>query len=346
MLRRTMAGVVVATLLVAGTGCLKRKEKITIAPDGAADIVIEYRGSKQDFGGRDVLPTAAAGWEVTRTTETKRRPDGSDEQEDVLRAEQRFAPGQPLPANFASPADPNAELYTQFPTRLTVEQRPDGTYYHLRRTYAPRRWAHVQYWKHVFINDDIEKLVEKPSESLTTDERAKIFAAFASFEWHRQVELAKAALADAEPNLAPDAWLRARAALRGVYESVAFAQLAARYESMSKEQADAELEEEADRFMANAREAFSTSLRGEPAMTEARMAAITAALDRQNLAHDVTSVTGGHNFEIRAVMPGQIVGHNADRMDEQDDGALVWEFSGEAFRDRTHELLATSRLAK
>ena len=119
---------------------------------------------------------------------------------------------------MAKENDPEADLYLDFPTTLTIQDRADGRYFYLRRTYTSRRWAFVQYWHDSLIDDDIKKLGDKPVEELSRDDRLKIVRAFAGIEAHTQLEFAKEALADCEPELPSEYGLLARQALLSVYE--------------------------------------------------------------------------------------------------------------------------------
>ena len=64
---RTLA--VSSVVLVASAGCLRRKETITVAADGAVTIAIEYSGETKHFRTNDALPSAKGGWNVARKTE-------------------------------------------------------------------------------------------------------------------------------------------------------------------------------------------------------------------------------------------------------------------------------------
>ncbi len=331
----------VASLLPAlAAGCLERKEKITVDPDGAVTIRLKYEGSPKDLDSRDAMPAAASGWETTRTLIEKK----GDDEKYQLYAKRKFAPSQPLPESFAAPDDPDADLKLRFPTTLTIEHRPDGAYYHFRRTYLPRTWATVRYWHDLHINDDIEKLGEKPAEELTHAERVKILKAFANTVGHEQVEYARAAWEEVDRGLPPDCWLLARAALLGVYAELDYDEMVARYQAMPEEQRDQEFEKESDALIARAYAALSGSLQVDAGFDAARLAAFETAFARQKLGYEITDELGLHSFKIKIKMPGEVVAHNAHHWHSEDVGYLVWEFKGDAFRDRPHELMVTSRV--
>ena len=212
---RTCCIVLPLATLAACTGCPFRKEHITVTADGTVLMRLEYEGSAEELERFDALPSRETGWKVKR--EIKKQDKEGDEETHVLTAERRFAPGEPLPRNLAKENDPEADLYLDFPTTLTIQDRADGLYFHFRRTYTPRRWAYVQYW-HDSIEDDIKKLGDKPVDELTRDDRLKIVQAFATLEALTQLEFAKEALAECEPELPPEYGLLARQALMSVYE--------------------------------------------------------------------------------------------------------------------------------
>ncbi len=338
--RFSMLCLVSSLLPALAAGCLERKEKITVDPDGSVKIRLKYEGSPKDLDSRDAMPSAASGWETTRTLIEKK----GDDEKYQLYAKRRFAPGQPLPDSFAAPDDPDGDLKLRFPTTLMIEHRPDGAYYHFRRTYLPRTWATVRYWHDLFINDDIEKLGEKPAEELTHAERVKILRAFADTVGHEQVEYARAAWERVDPGLPVDRWLLARAALLRVYEELDYDEMVARYQAMPEDQRDDEFEKESDALIAQAYAALTSSLVVDAGFDAARLADFEAAYLRQKLGYEITDELGLHSYNIKIKMPGEVVAHNAHHWHDEDAGYLVWEFKGDAFRDRPYELMVTSRV--
>ena len=57
--------------------------------------------------------------------------------------------------------------------------------------------------------------------------------------------------------------------------------------------------------------------------------------------YEITEDLADDGFEIAVTMPGAIVGHNGARIEE---GAIIWEFTGEMLRDREIELMVTSHV--
>ena len=129
-------GAAAALTLAAFAGCVERDEEIVIAPDGSVVMTLTHKGDEENILGSDAMPSAASGWEVTRSTEKE-----NDKTRYVLKSERRFAAGEQLPRTFAAAGDPDVDLYLDFPTTLRIEKRADGTYYYFRRVYTPRRWA-------------------------------------------------------------------------------------------------------------------------------------------------------------------------------------------------------------
>lgn len=325
--------------LAAAAGCLERKETIKVARDGAVAIELEYSGKPEQFKTADAMPSQEAGWPVRRTVEKE------DNGEEVIRltAQRRFEPREDLPSHYAAPGDPDARLYTQFPTEIRMDRRADGVYLQFRRTYLPRPWAYVEYWRDQLIDDDLKKLSEKPVEEMSTDEKIRLVQASAGIEFYKQLELAKLALREVDPNLPQDVWLRARSAMVELAEETDWEALIARLVQLPEERRADAFEAEADRLL----DATYSTLVGELARAakwdDAQARAFADAYVREETRYNITSDLGAHAFKITVEMPGEIVAHNADR---QDGNAVEWQFSGEAFRDRPYELLVTARLGK
>jgi len=325
------------------TGCVKRKEMIIVKPDGAVTVAIEYEGDMGDFDKGDAMPSPESGWKVDREVKAEVTQEGERKDEVSLTGERTFKPGEELPGSYAAADDPQAALYLKFPTTLTRERRRDGEYLHFRRVYAPRDWAYVQLWADLHIDDNIKKLGEKKTEELTHEERVQIIKAFAGVEGYKQIELAQRALKESDERLKPDHWLLARHALLSVYEEkVDWEEIAKRHENTPQEDQDEQFEGESKRIPADAHQAFVGSLQRDAGYDAQGVARFEAAYERAKKYYDITNALGGHVFEIDVRMPGEIVAHNGDKMD--DDSTVEWEFDGTAFRDRPYELMVTSRL--
>jgi len=339
-----IAAATISLLALSAAGCLKRKETITVAQDGRVTVALEYESKNREFGHPDAMPSTESGWDVAVASHTKK--DGSEEH--ALTGQRTFAPGQRLPRTYAAPNDPNADLYVDFPTELQTERRDDGLYFHIRRTYSPRRWAYVQYWHDRFFDDKMKKLSEKPAEQLTARERIELMKTLVAIQARRQIELAEAAARESGIELAPDEWLAARRALLDVYEELDYEHLLKLQEGSERQGQDPQLKKaaeerlnrEVEAIMNRAGEALTETLRAQ--LAEPEYARFQRASERVALYHQITEATGTHYFEIRVKMPGRVVAHNADKVDEN--GEAVWEFDGRAFRDRPYELLITSRL--
>ncbi len=337
MLRKVGMGVVV---LSAASGCLRRKETINVLPDGKVSIEVEYDGEPGDFETADALPGEESGWRVNRHTKV----EGDGKESVTLSGERTFAAGEELPGRFSVKGDPDADLYLAFPTTVQSETRPDGVYFHFRRVYSARPWAYVQFWQDRFFDDSIKKIGEKSPEEMTHDERVQLVQAFAGFELFKQVELARVALKESIPDLGQDAWLLARSKLIAVGEKMDWNEFVDRVVMLDAEPRDKTFEDESKRLVSQSLDGFRKTLREAGHLSDDQMERFEAALARAQKGFTITKESGGHQFEILVHMPGEIVAHNADKID--DDGAAVWEFDGNAFRDRPFELMMTSKLPK
>jgi len=342
MRMHTMLAMLAAVGLAAQAGCLKRKERIIVDPSGAVTMKVKFKGTQEEIAQtRDALPGVLGGWRINREIEERQ----DDKPKHILRARKDFAPDAALPATYADANDPDADLALRFPTEVTIEQRADGRYYHFRRMYIPRPWAHVEYWHDLLIDKDFEKLGEKPEDELTEDERVRILRAFATVAAMEQIEFARLAARQSVTDLRQDDWLAARAALQAHYEAIDYVEMVRKYQAMPKQQREAVFEVEADQIIDAGYEALRGAMRDAAGLNTIQLAAFEREYNREKTRSEITEELGSHQFRIWASLPGEIVAHNGDGL-ESDDGLVYvkWEFSGDAFRDRPFELMATSRI--
>lgn len=340
MTRRPLLSILIVACLgiLAASGCLERKETITVMHDGSAEIALAFTGETKDFKTADSLPSAAAGWDVTWEIRKKK----GDDEERVLHSRRVFAAGTELPGSYAADDDADGDLAVAFPTTVDIEERPDGTYYHFRRTYTPRAWSNVRFWNDYFIDDDIKKLGDKPSEDLTMEERVKIMRALTNIEAYEQVEHARTALGEIDPELSQDRWLAVRRAVLDVYDTIDLAAFVRQYEDLAQEERDKVIDAEGERYEALAKDAMVRALQDGAGYDNGAAAAFLNAYDRADRRYKITNQVGGHKFIITVQMPGEIVDHNAQKVDEN---GAHWEFDGSAFRDRAYPLMITSRVS-
>ncbi|MCH8243377.1 MAG: hypothetical protein IH897_12335 [Planctomycetes bacterium] len=322
-------------------GCLHRKESITISKDGSAVIKLDFDGDLDDLEFGDAMPSSQNGWEVTRSVE--RQDDG--EETHILKATQAFAAGMPLPATFASPTDPDRDLYLRFPTTYRTETRDDGVYHYFHRVYRPRAWAIVQYWEEALIEDRHEELAKKPMEELTAGERQTLFEAFAEVEARKQLEYAKEAVQEAAPLIPSETQLQARRALLDAYGSADLGAIAGRcIDTPDDESRGACFEEETAKLLSDAHDAYVEVLTRVAGLDPTQLASWERAYQRSQRRYELTGMLANHQFEISVSMPGRIVAHNGDQVAENRPPVRVeWEFDGQAFRDRPYELVMITK---
>ncbi len=311
-------------MLFALTGCLKRKEVIDVEADGAVSHEVILEGSPRDFATTDALPSAENGWKI----DTTERGSGDDVRR-TTHAVQRFPTGEALPGSFGASAGALA-----FPTTLRQERRPDGLVFHFERTYPARPFARTEYWSGRFLD---EKKLEKAGEDgWTREEKLTLIADFARATGYAQAELAEAASA-AAGSFPPERALAARSALLAVYTGVDADAFLRASEALPEAERDAWTDAETARLHDEALSAYVETLG-----LDRDRAAFDAAYAQEQATLQVTKQTGAHSFEVRLRLPGRLLASNADRVEE--DGTLVWEFKGDAFRDRDLRLAASSLL--
>ncbi|MGB0714652.1 MAG: hypothetical protein ACPGXK_02170 [Phycisphaerae bacterium] len=330
-------------IVLVSSGCLEREEKIVVSMDGSVDITLHYKGTQEEF---DTLHASPFEAEPTRLENTKDKYEVSQSW--------HFAAGDQLPGSYAS-ADDSQHL--AFPTAVTVESTHEGTYYTFRRTYQPRRWNYIDYWhRQILENEDITELGEKDSQTLTLEERMEIVLAFANAEALRQIEMTdrawKKSRSDAVTGVELTAHLKARRALLAIYDEDAIKQQIEPCLMLMDEPREQCLQRRGEQVVEAARRAYFATLADTLSLAEHQ--AVRQAYETEREYHQITSDTGGHSFEISVTLPGRIVEHNGldkeveDHTAEEDKGGkataqtVSWQFMGQAFRDRSHEIVAVS----
>lgn len=330
------------------TGCPFRKEKIVIGLDGSVAMDLEYSGSPAELERFDALPSGETGWTTRRTTEIQTKADGQERETVTVFARQTFKAGEPLPRRLVPNDDPMADLVLDFPTNVRFEDRSDGRYVYFQRTYTPRRWAYVNYWDGVFIDDEIKRLSEKDVDALSRDERMQIISALTSVEAFREIEYGREAMRSAFPDAPPEHFLLARQALLDTYENNVEDREAVMdgCSPLAEAQRNECFEVASKRWLEDGRSAFANALREKAGYDRREMGLFGQALETARRYHEITRELGGHAFRIEVTVPGKIVGHNGDKVEQEvGSGTVTFEFDGRAFQDRQHELVVVARIA-
>jgi len=313
------------------SGCLERKERITVREDLSAWIACEFTGHIQDVEEGDAMPSKAGGWSAFT--------EPVEEDQLKLTATLEIPAGAELPATFAAEDDPGA---LRFPTSLIREERADGIYYHFRRVYLGRDEARYMWLKRAMEQDSrTQELLRADVETLTDGERATLIEHIREIETEKELRYIEAGIAALEGR-GQDVGLRIRAAV--VQAGEAFDSQAARalLTQPASPQRDEAISAIADRYLQSLREAADHAVRAER-LTPAEVLAFRAAEERERRARQVTEDLQDERWEVTVAMPGLIVAHNATRVDNQ---GATWEFDGQMLMDRDHTLMVTSRIAR
>ncbi len=334
--RKTITAAAILTLLSCA-GCLERKESLTVAPDGAVSIECTYQGDASEFKGPDPVPQPEGKWAIQDEASTN-----SDGVPQLLRvAKQSFAPGSPLPGTYATNAQ-DAETALSFPTSLTIEERPDGTYYHFKRAYRRRDDAAFTTTRRSLMMDGRHRaLLEEPDAAVNDQERLCLAQDLRSIELEKQLVILDRAFAPLK-ELPQDVPLRIRAEVVRASDAFDLAPAVALLGAPKSEARDKEIQTLADRYLASIAEAARKTV-ASAGLSSDQLDRFQKSYDTEKRRRDVTEALNSHLFELRLSLPGEIVGANADHLD---DGVLVWEFQALAFQDTDKVLLATSRVPK
>lgn len=374
--RLTIPAIAAVTLAAGLSGCVKRGEIITVFPDGAALLLTQVQGDPGDVAEGDPLPTEAAGWQVSERIETDN--DGKRTLNRV--ASRRVLPRAEFPSTYAAASDPKAPYALRFPTSVTIERRPEGTYYHFRRVYEARPWWRVQYWRKQFVeSDELKRIGEKPPAEVTTEERTQIAQALIGYEAAKTLEFLDDAYESLDAPLSQHVYLEARQRVADLHEqeklladSVAILEASGRKNDTdaSGNDAGAEFEALEQRLRANVVETVGTSL-AERRVPAAAIDRLLAGYRNARTYFDLTDDLSDEDWTVIAVLPGTIVAHNSRKeapkpldlaevgdSEEAEYVALAeeiaglgykpgfmtiqWSFDAEALHDRHVSLMATS----
>ena len=122
---------IIAILLIF-TGCLERKETITVSNTGDVEILYELDGDARTFDNSCSYPTSER-WDVR---EEKRSLDKDGKEKIKLIASQKITRGEQFPESFDSNTEGKYPLL--FPSELKIWSEGNKTYYRFERTYQAR----------------------------------------------------------------------------------------------------------------------------------------------------------------------------------------------------------------
>jgi hypothetical protein len=319
-------------------GCLEHRETITVDPDGTVTIEARFTtGSEAELYEGDAVPSPAGGWIVDESVEI----DDEEKERFHLVAEAVFPPEVQVPANYAVPGDGDTDLYLQFPTTVTIEDRPDGVYYHFHRRYPGRGWAQIEALRELLVEEKLKKLKDTPLEEYTRQDHVLVLRSYADFEAVKMLTFARAAFLEVTPDAPQDKWLKVHAAIHEVKGELETDRIARLMEIEDEQERDEALEAEGKQWEERTLKRLQEAVREHCGYGGRQMSDFLRRYERNRRFFEITSDLGDDAFEITVVLPGTIVGSNAD---STEGNRATWKFSGQRFRDRDVELMATSRL--
>jgi len=323
------------------SGCIERKEHLTIRPDASILYqVLHKTDSLEELYDGDAVPKIAGGW----MAEQREEKDADGKTTYTLVAETAFSPGANLPANYALAREADGDLYLQFPTTLKVEQRPDGAYYHFDRIYPARSWAQIEFLQ--------KQLVQAPLEGLPSDmhdwtpqQRLDVIHALATFETEKMLVFARSAFLTVTPDAAQDRWLAVRSEMHDCLAQLDYNSLSHLLEPkddlLDQQNQGKAIDAETKRFEQALLDRLNNAMKALAGYDGAQLSAFKHQYQRQKRLYEITQDLGDDKFEITVDMPGEITASNADSASAT---TATWTFSGEMLRDRELELMVTSRV--
>jgi hypothetical protein len=319
-------------------GCLEHRETITVDPDGTVTIEVSLTTeSEAELYEGDAVPSPAGGWIVDESVEI----DDDEKERFHLVAESVFPPEVQVPANYAVPGDVDTDLYLQFPTTVTIEDRPDGVYYHFHRRYPGRGWAQIEALRELLVDEKLKELQDTPLEEYTRRDYVLVLRSYADFEAAKMLTFARAAFLEVTPDAPQDQWLKVHAAIHALKGELETDRIARLMEIEDEQEREEALEAEGKRWEERTLKRLRDAVREHCGYGGRQMSDFLRRYERNRRFFEITGDLGDDAFEITVVLPGTIVGSNGD---STEGNRATWKFSGQRFRDRDLELMATSRL--
>jgi hypothetical protein len=335
-------GLVLFISIGAVSGCLERRERLTIAPDGGVWIQAEFKTNSLDelYQG-DAIPTFSGGWAVEQRTQR----DAEGRETIRLIATASIPYPLPLPRTFAPRGDADKDLYLQFPTTLKIEHRPDGTYYHVRRLYGARPCRQIEQLQERFVQEPLKALDGIEPGQWTPEQRVAAVRALAKFEVEKTLVFGRAAFLEVTPDDPQDGWLLVQHDLRSFVEQMDFLSLAKLLEPRKTEGQDKirdeQIQAEAQKFQSAAVAHLKETLQSLAEYDATTLSAFMARYERNKKRYEVSQDLADDKFEITIDMPGQLIAHNAD---SASGSTVMWTIEGPQLHDCEKELLVSSRM--
>lgn len=321
-----------ACLLGCLWGCLLREETLRVGRDGSVQYEVAIEGDSEAEVRKAEGPDPAGGWTVEITSKTNEQGETTWSRAGRL----EIPPGGKLPDRFVA-EPPASGVFLRFPTQVTVEKRGDGRYYQFRRVYQPVPWR-VYDWHRARIleEEQVAETLEMDKEKWTEGHYRMVCEALMQVRIQQQAFLLSQALSEAAADLPQDVGLRIRESLLALGENFNWEP----YEEalkLPKEERDKRLESLGEAFEATLKRTLELACKAH--VSPERLEAVQAALQQVEQRFKTIEGYGEQGFVITVYLPGKIIGHNGK---EAEDGKVTFELDGKTFRDRPHELLATS----
>ena len=154
---------------------------------------------------------------------------------------------------------------------------------------------------------------------------------------------ARAAFLEVSPDAPQDGWLEVHAAVQAFKGELDTERIARLMEIEDEQERDEALEAEAERWEERTMERLKDAVRDHCGYGGRQLSDFLHRYERKRRFFEITGDLGDDGFEITVVLPGTITGSNADATEGN---RATWKFSGQRFRDRDVELMASSRIPR
>lgn len=327
-------------ILMTAAGCLDHEEEITVDENGLVRYRVNLKGDPNDIAAGDAMPSKAGGWNIQEQTVVNK--DGDKELH--IQAVRAFKSGESLPDSSALPNSPNYAISLMFPTTLKIERRNGEIYYHFKRVYLRRSQARYAIHEELLNEQqsaDLKKLREKQSDQLSEEELTRGVKVLRLLEGLKCAEYVDTGAASMKELWPQDYGLILRQALLDYFNGVDLTPLLHLMLRPGSPQRDNEVDQMANEMISGSNGVLRRKMEALK-IPASQIKKFFTALEEEKARRTVTEDIDDEKWKVTVKMPGEIVGHNGDSMQ---DGKVLWDFPGKALYDRDQILMVTSRIA-
>jgi hypothetical protein len=321
------------------SGCIERKEEITIDKHGNTYISTSFKGDIDQFPPVFDLPNGGT-WKNIKQ-EIMKKENGKDLK---VSAEMNIPYGKDLPDRYDLNDQANQQL--RFPSTVKTYKKGSRTFFEFTRRYQPRKYRLYEIYYEKVDKELEDEVMKKGIFNVSQTQRDKYLDQLTPALHLSQLRTVYDVLGTMV--LQNDISQEARRQLllsagENVRKTVTRNKLETILAHLNK---DNDGEDEMDQIIKDIDRVFISILKNQTRPDNGVLSAkLAKLLENERHTRKITDAIGGNSFIITLKMPGQIVDTNGI-FSEESLGTVSWDFQGSALRDCEYVLHAISVLDK